>query len=224
MPTDAFSIDKFYRYGKKFSVKRGEYISNPGKSRDDECAFLLDSGICALTSLSKDGKEKIFLYFSGKRIVGFTQLMPIREPSPERRECFFIQAKTACTVYRITREVFFRLLKTDPDFLSFMLRVLSENYVEILNRFSQAQEESAITRLCYLLLEQSREENGRLVFPSYFTYVELSKYLGVHPVTIARIMEKLKQSGYIAKSGSSLVVEEPKRLKELIGSGCGIDY
>lgn len=113
MNSDAFSIEELYCYGKKSLIKKGDYIYNPNSALDSQCAFFLDSGRCALSSLTKNGDERIFLYFKGKRTVGFTQLMPIMKQSPEKKVEFFIVAKTDCLVYRITQEVFYRLLKED---------------------------------------------------------------------------------------------------------------
>ena len=224
MESNAFSIEQLYCYGTKLLIKKGEYIYNPNNALDGQCAFFLDSGLCALTSLTKSGEEKIFLYFRGKRTVGFSQLMPIIEHSFETKVDFYIVAKTDCTVYRITKEIFYMLLNQDPHFNYFMIKVLSENYLEVLYRFHQYQDESAMMRLCRLLLEQSYEKGGKLIFPSYFTYSELSKYLGNHSVTIARIMEKLKQYGYISKQGRNIIVNDPKQLKLLIDNESNIDY
>lgn len=224
MPEKTFSIERLYQYGTKLLIKKGDYIYNSNNKHDEDCAFFLDSGLCALTSLTKNGEEKIFLYFHGKRTVGFAQLMPAIYHTPKLKVAISIVAKTDCVVYRITKEIFYNLLKKDHSFTQFVIEVLSENYINILYRFQQFQEESAITRLCRLLLEHSYEKNEKLVFPPYFTYAELSKYLGTHSVTVARIMAKLKQCGYISKSGRSIIINDPEQLQSLIDSGCNIDY
>ena len=37
--------------------------------------YLLEEGICALTSITKQGEEKVYLYFRPHRLIGFNQFV-----------------------------------------------------------------------------------------------------------------------------------------------------
>lgn len=218
---DANHLEHFYQYGTKILVKKDEYIFNANLNPYEQSAYLLDSGLCALMSTTRNGEEKIHLYFRAKRTVGFTQVLgaSMVPGLPESGARFSIVAKTDCTLYRLTASVFMRLLREDPTFMEFTMQVLTQNYVEILNRYHQALEEPADVRLCRLLLEQSKEKDGKLILPKYFTCTELSKYLGIHAVTISRLISKLKQKGYISKQGHNITVERPDQIQIIIDSG-----
>jgi CRP-like cAMP-binding protein len=105
-----------------------------------------------------------------------------------------------------------------------MLKVLAENYMDILTRYRQNLEDPTSIRLCRLLIEFAGMQNGMLVMPSFFTYAELARYLGTHPVTIARIMSKLKEDGCISKHGKSTIILDPKRIQKMIDQNTPIDY
>lgn len=217
-------IEDLYQYGTKVLIKKDEYIYNANNPDDEHNAYFLDSGICALMSVTKSGEEKIYLYFKAKRTIGFSQIMVKNIETHGTQNVFSIVAKTDCVLYRIKEETFHSLLENDPKFIHFMLKVLSENYLDVLSRYHQTQEESATVRLCRLLLEYCHEKEGKLVLPKYFTCIELSKYLGTHTVTVSRIISKLKHYGYISKAGHSIVVEKPDQLQVLIDSGLDFDY
>ena len=86
-------------------------------------------------------------------------------------------------------------------------------------------EETLVTALCQLLLSVSRKESGeKPVVPKFYTYEELARYLGCHPVTVSRIMAKLKQLGYLKKSGRELVIENEDRLVDLMESEVEFKY
>lgn len=223
-------LEHFYQYGTRVEVKKDEYIYNASLNPDSASIYLLDSGLCALMTTTRNGEEKIHLYFRAKRTVGFVQVLVgeyFGEPSNNFRlqnpAAFSIIAKTDCVLYRIQSSVFKQLMKDDPKFKDFTMQVVVENYVEILNRYHQAQEETADVRLCRLLLEQSKNKDGKLVLPKYFTCTELSKYLGIHAVTVSRLISNLKQKGYISKKGHGIIVERPDQIKIIIDAEINLE-
>ncbi|MGI6068949.1 MAG: Crp/Fnr family transcriptional regulator [Blautia sp.] len=210
--------------GKQMLFAKGSYIY---QSINDDCnhyVFLLDKGICALTSLTEDGQENIYLYFRPRRIIAFNQFMITHDRVQSTEIKFSIAAKTDCTVYAISRSVFREMLTTDMEFNSFVMQTLSENYLEVLTHLHWTVEKSAISKLCYLLLEIGEESNGKKIIPKFFTYEELAKYLGTHPVTVSRIMTKLKKLKYIKKVPRGLSIENEAALWSLIESGTDFKY
>ena len=218
-------IEAFFPYGKRMVVKKGGSIYNSNRADDNRYAFFLDSGCCALSSLTKEGDERTYLYFREKRTIGFVQLTPVlHERHSEPSSPFLITATTDCVLYRVSQEMFMYLLQNNAEFGNYMLRVLSENYLDLLHRYHEAQDECATVRLCRLLLEYAEEINGQLVMPSYFTHVEFSHYLGTHVVTVSRIMAQLKQRGYIEKMGHKIILCAPKELRQLVETGMNFDF
>ena len=220
--------DHFINFGEKITVERGDMIYNALCSKKEKSAYLLTSGIVAMTRNTKDGEERIYLYLSGRRLIGFAPFLiqqlgtGVFENRDRRigRPDISLAAKTRCELYRIREEVCRELLATDLKFNRLMIQALTVNYLELLEHFQQALEESAGTRFCRMLLEAYIEEtDGKLVIPRNITFAEMSKYLGTHPVTVSRIFASLKKMGCIDKEHGVVVIKDKQKLIKLIENG-----
>lgn len=186
--------------------------------------YLLEDGICALTSITKQGEEKVYLYFHPHRIIAFNQFIVSPCKLTGSGPVFSILTRTECVLYQIPCSTFRDLINHDTAFNKFLIETLADNYNDALIHFHLMHEESVVVRLCHLLFEVSQTKAGRQVVPRFFTYAELAKYLGCHPVTVSRIMAKLKQQGYIIKAPEGIVLEKKEALQELINSESHFQY
>lgn len=226
MPKDL--IDHFMTYGQRLTVEKDEIIFTEGGAGRGTSAYFLESGMVALATITKEGEERVYLYFNGKRLIGFAQILKSMDKAEgagfERlrkighAEIFLI-AKTDCVLYQLREPDFRSLLKSDLQFARLVIQVLSANYIDLLDHFQQTLEESAGTRFCRLLLESHVEKDGMKVLPRSMTFLEMSKYLGTHPVTVSRIVAALKKDGCITKEQGLVVILDEERLLELIRSG-----
>ena len=219
--------DLLKKHGTRLEVDKGYYLKLHSPDDPDACVYLLDEGICSLNSLTRHGDENIYLYFHARRLVGFNHLMT----TPGKKSFFqsgfnvSIMTKTPCVLYQVNYEKFLHLIHTDSTFNLFFIQTLADNYSEALNHFHYMHEETLVTALCQLLLSVSRKEPGeKPVVPKFYTYEELARYHGCHPVTVSRIMAKLKQLGYLKKSGRELVIEDEQRLIDLMESEIEFKY
>lgn len=215
------------KHGTRLEASKGYYLKLYTPGEPGACVYLLDEGICSLNSLTRRGDENIYLYFHAKRLIGFNHLMT----TPGKKSLFqsgfnvTIVTKTDCVLYQIKFETFLHLLHTNQAFNLFFIQTLADNYSEALNHFHYMHEETLVTALCQLLLSVSRKESGeKPVVPKFYTYEELARYLGCHPVTVSRIMAKLKQLGYLKKSGGELVIEDEQNLIHLMESEVEFKY
>lgn len=219
-------IDCFLQYGHEMVVEKDEIIFNAADQAQQNSAYFLVSGLVGLTTISREGEERIYLYFNGKRLIGFAPLLMqgINERAVGRMRKIghaevFLIAKTRCVLYQLREPDYKRLLDADFEFNKLVLRVLIANYIDLLDHFQQAMEESAGTRFCRLLMESYIERDGKKMLPKSLTFLEMSKYLGTHPVTVSRIVALLKKDGCIAKEHGVVVIKDEERLLELIESG-----
>lgn len=219
-------VDCFLQYGHELIVEKDEMIFSSADTAQKNSAYFLVTGLVGLTTYTKDGEERIYLYFNGKRLIGFAPLLmtTISERAVGRMRKIghadvFLVAKTRCVLYQLREPDYKRLLDTDFEFNKLVLRVLIANYIDLLDHFQQAMEESAGTRFCRLLMESYIEKDGKKVLPKSLTFLEMSKYLGTHPVTVSRIVALLKKDGCIAKEQGMVVIKDEERLLELIESG-----
>ncbi len=215
---------KLTEYGTRTEMPKDTILNGKYDNHISNYVYLLEDGICALTSITKQGEEKVYLYFHPQRIIAFNEFM-ISSPKREMASpVFTIVTRTPCILYQISTPVFRELIDTDREFNRFLMQTLADNYSDALVHFHLMQEESAVVRLCHLLLEVSQTKKELLVVPKFFTYAELAKYLGCHPVTVSRIMAKLKQNGFISKTAAGIVIDDAAALEKLINSESCFKY
>lgn len=215
-------LDTLVSYGTKTKVDKGVFLNLKHNGFSAGFFYLLEDGICSLTSINSRGEETVYLYFYPRRLIGFNQLL--MDQTRIRPQEFSIVTKTPCTLYRFSYEVFQNLIRNDPAFNAFLMKTLADNYYEVLVHFHRRMEESAVAGLCRLLLDVARPEDGQLIIPKFFTYAELAKYLGTHSVTVSRIMARMKQSGYIDKDSRGLILKRPEILREFLAGSKELNY
>lgn len=204
-------IEDYYRYAERLEIPRGNYIYDSDDDFKRQHACLLDSGICALTTLTREGENKIHLYFAPKRMVGFAQLGEERLSECMKQltdQPISIIAKTDCVIYKMKGSVFHQLMKEDLAFCNLMYDILTENYLNIFQRYIQMEEASVPVRICTLLLDYCVLQDGEYMLPHFFTYTEIANYLSIHPVTVSRVMIALKERGCIIRHGQNVLVQD----------------
>lgn len=132
--------------------KYDKYISN--------YVYLLEEGICALNSITKQGEEKVYLYFRPNRLIGFNQFVVSAEKLNASTPEFSVVTKTTCTLCQIPYSAFQELIVKNPEFNAFFIETLADNYNDALIHFHLMQEESVVVRLCHLLFEVSQLRGG----------------------------------------------------------------
>ena len=226
---DIMQIRDLYKYGQRFTVKRGEIISDSIEGSDNEYMYILDKGLAALTSTNKRGDEFIYIFFKAPRCIGFSPLvrkMMDIQPFPEVHQptLLSILAKSDCVLYRISQNDFSEFMK-DREFSDLMTQVIFSTYMDMLYHYYTSREASAAGRLCGLIVEQSEaDKSGRLILDPLFTYDELSHYLGVHNITVARIMSALKKEGIIKKDGRKTVISDMEKLRAVMNEDIILQY
>lgn len=210
--------------GTKITMPKDIILNKKYDKHISNYVYLLEEGICALTSITKQGEENVYLYFRPYRIIGFNQFVVSPEKLNASSPEFSVITKTTCSLYQIPYCTFQELISKSTEFNAFLLETLADNYNDALIHFHLMQEESVVVRLCHLLFEVSQIKDGARVVPRFFTYAEMSKYLGCHSVTVSRIMAKLKQKGYITKTPGGITIEKEEALQELINSESRFQY
>ena len=215
-------LDALTPCGVKIKLEKGVYLNIKHSRLEPGFFYLLEEGICALTSITSKGEEAVYLYFYPRRLIGFNQLIPPHDR--ERPKEFFIVTKTPCVLYRFSYETFQDQIRHNQAFNSFLMRTLADNYYEVLVHFHRRMEESAVAGLCRLLLSVARPVDGQLIVPKFFTYAELAKYLGTHAVTVSRIMAKMKQMGFMAKDRRGIILKSPEAIRNFLVNDQNFDY
>lgn len=179
--------------------------------------YLID-GICALTGNSYYGKEHVLLYFMSGSLIGINQFLDGFGSNLFSYSTPTGVTKTECTLYRIPVSVVLDLLETNLEFNKYIVNTLSKYYHLTLAHLKQIQEDNAATVICRFLLSMSEKKEEGFVVARFFTYEEISKYLGVHIVTAGKIISRLQQLGYIKRISSGILIQDETALKELISN------
>lgn len=185
------------------------------KTKKPYIYYLVD-GICALTGNSYHGKEHVLLYFVSGSLIGINQFL---DGFGSNLFCYSTPTgvtKTECILYRIPVAAVLDLLETNLEFNKYIVNTLSKYYHLTLAHLKQIQEDSATTVICRFLLSMSEKKEDGFVVERFFTYEEISKYLGIHIVTAGKIISRLQQLGYIKRVSSGILIQDEKALKELI--------
>lgn len=211
--TEAAYFNEFCKIGTFRMVKKGECLYD--LDQPNHYVYCLEEGLCALLSITKSGEEKIYRYFDTESIINFTPayltLPAEAQPSP-----FYMYAKTNCKVYEISYQNFYKCLSENPDLNRHILNLFANYFTEVLNHFHFMQEASTSSRLCKTLIDFSHQKGSKRIVHKHFSYVELAKYLGVHTVTISRIMGALKQQGAIIKEGHCIILKDVALLEDYV--------
>lgn len=217
--------DLFVTYGTRHEKKKHHFIYDPTVSRSCSEAYYLEEGIAALTSINGNGEETVFLYFNERRIIGFSEILAHKYRFPDKMNqflpmsAFWLMAKTGCVYYTMKEPVFSRLLDENLVFTSAVLESASLNYLEIINKVQHTQDVSKEILFCEWLLSCHIHVDSLALVPKVFTFTEVAKYLGMHPVTVSRIAARLKKQGLIRRTEDGLVITDEPRLVEIMRTG-----
>ncbi len=216
----------FHRQCQRVDVDKGVVIYNSQRDENNTCCYYLESGWCAMSSITSSGEERSILYMGEKRIINFLALLPSLdfERIKEALTPMLLTTKTPCVIYKITPSFFLELLRDDPRFSDYLLKALSENFIDLLRHFHSSQDDCATVRLCSLLLKYAEVQTAGLTMPEWFNYGEMSRYLGIHIVTVSRIMAQLKQRGLVEKHGRRIILTKPDEIKKVIAEKKNFDF
>lgn len=216
-------FEEYYIYAQKMIVQKGDIIYD---ANEDGNAFFLHSGICALGSIGKNGEMKTHLYFMDQRIMGFAhfarKIYPHLDRIPDNP--LIIIAKTDCIVYKIMADKLQDLIENDVHFNHLMFETLSQNYMNIFQRYLQMEEDSVPIRVAMFLLDYARCDQEHLVLPRFFNFSEIAEYLNIHQVTLSRVFSALRHLACVSKEDHHIIILKPDILRAIIDKKITLTY
>ena len=203
--------------------KRGDVLIHAGEQV--EYVYYLLKGTVQREMLTKAGYESILGIKAGEGVVsslvGILVFYRPKEPGVSRYN--FI-ASTNCVCYRIPKDVCMQYLRRRPDLLESLVYTAMEEYNYLMDLFQAKREGGVAASLCAFLLEHSHDtEEGRIVAKKY-SNVEISKFLSVHKVTVARVLRVLKEQGCVTRTPKGLLLQNVALLTEYAQQEKPLDY
>lgn len=109
-------------------------------------------------------------------------------------------AEKACICYRIPVLVCKAYLRTQPMLLEEALVMCIGQFDLLEAAYSKKKDMSAVDFVCEFLLSHDESGEEGLLVPKKYTNVEIGKYLGIHSVTVSRIINCLRQDGCVMRT------------------------
>lgn len=215
MERDRF-FDVLCKDAVKIHLDKNQYFSSI--NNHENTAYCLISGVCALLRFTRNGQEVIYHYFRGKDVIGGVPLFLSHEGVSRIHSLYSfctLYTKTECVLYKIPFSIIERKIKEEPELGYWISEGISRHFMEVISHMHSSKEDYTSGRLCRTLIELADEKQGRYELQKYFTYAELARYLGVHSVTVSKIMLVLKKMGVIEKEGHKTVIRDMERLRDL---------
>ncbi|MDD3253338.1 MAG: Crp/Fnr family transcriptional regulator [Lachnospiraceae bacterium] len=203
-------------HGTLIEVKKNTTLLDKEIDGQQSYVYYLLDGICALTGYSVKGQEVVLLYQTAGNMIGINPYVSGTNSGFYSYHGPKVMARTHCRLYQIPSSVFQHYLETSLEFNHYIVHLLSHNYHRTLAHFKQIQEEESVTVVCRFLLSMCIQTADGLVLPRFFTHDELSKYLGVHLVTVSRILSQLLKNGYVQRISDGLLLTDVSALQHIV--------
>lgn len=134
-------------------------------------------------------------------------------------------ADNSCRCYRIPKQVVYDYVKDKPELLSQLISLAVHEVRELAGSFQARLEGKVANRLCEQLLKNAQLKSDKLLVSKDFSnYSKMGQLLGIHKVTVAKILKILKEEGIIKKDKNGLMILDEKRLKSYANSEKTLDY
>lgn len=213
------NFEKLLSFFEKYDVvkfKKGDYIFDPNTELVPHYIYMMKTGICSLQGQNYNGETRIYLFLEAPRVIGYVPFIGGIQNDFERGYYLMeVQAKTDCLAYQVSCQEFLKYFNTDLAFKSMVEDNLLSDYMKVLQNFHNQNEGSAVVKVCKLLLDIARQEEETFVIRGLMSYSDIANYIGVHKVTVGRIMSMLYRQGCIVKE-SDVIVVHPEQLKQII--------
>ena len=207
--------------------KKNDTIIRQGEEIDS--VYYLISGVCHRKAVTKKGDEIIYGIKESNTgddlTPNFVQsvLGVLILYSDGISACNFC-ASSKCCCYKIPRDIFLDYVQEKPEILTQILKMAMRELRTVTGSFQARQEGELANQLCCLLLKNAAQEpDGRKTVKG-LSNLAISQFLGVHKVTVNRILRVLKEEGVIDKSRNCIVIRDGKVLAEYAKAERRIDY
>ncbi|WP_031517836.1 Crp/Fnr family transcriptional regulator [Desulfofalx alkaliphila] len=201
--------------------KKGDYIIRQGE--EIQYLYYLEKGSCRRSTITEKGDEIVFgIKDSSKEFVQRVLGVLILYSDGVSVSNFI--AEEDCRCYRIPKDTFTEYVQDKPDILNSLVSLAMYELRELKKSFQARQEGKVANRLCELLLNNAYHKNGKLIVNKKYSLTKISQFLGIHRVTVAKILKSLRDEGVITREKEGIVILDEKQLENYANAEKIIDY
>jgi len=177
-----------------------------------EVVYFIERGFVKLTKLESSGRQLIV----GIRRKNWLMAAPsviLGKPYSTTAATL-----TRCYLRGISAEDFLYMVKTDAEFSSHILRMLSQEIVNQVNKLVTIGCMTAKERLkcfiCEMILEHEADELKKPIqLQLAIKHHELAQIIAITPEYLCRLLKKMEQQDFIRREKHYLTVIDPERLR-----------
>lgn len=186
--------------------QKGEYLFHQGDPAN--CIYVLVDGMVERIEFSESGDEIIFGTKSSHEGIGaIVGLNNLWVSSHISFSSFLAVTPVQCV--HLPGDTARALLLARPHIVDAMLYAQMENYMRLRSLFKSHRENRVPNLLAALLINSAVATSDGLVVPKEMTNIEMSRRLGVHQVTIAKIMMFLQKERVLERTPQGIrIVDE----------------
>ncbi len=186
------------------TYEKGAVIIPLGK-HVEKIHFLV-KGSCYRKSLTDEGTEIIYETLTpASGLKRFLDLLMFYSDSKISTTTFV--AKTPCRCYDIDMQDFYAYANRHPDLLHALVSTAINSYDSLDDKYHRRHGGKAANALCDIIYHSIVEENDMLV-AKVENNSELARYLGIHRVSVVRILKQLEDRGALKRTEQGLVIED----------------
>lgn len=197
---------------------------------DRKNVYYLKSGYCSLTNFTNDGKRHTYIIF--KPGVLFNFIPSVREKIYTDTQYYFdplwypllsMYTCSKCSLLSIDNNKFIELTKSNDDVNNLLLHSYTENVTKLVASTNAMRTSSAVARVAIAILD-GIPANPPYILSNIYTYSEISAYISLHTVTIAKIFKAFIEQNIIVKEGNTKIVVDYAALKNIAKENIEIEY
>ncbi len=196
---EVLSLGRRQAYKKGQQVTMGPYL------------YFLDSGKIRLSHISLQGLEKILWYLHPGSIFGETPFFD-RVPSAGYFHC-----SSDCTVYNFTHQAVEKLAGERPDLMLDLCRSMARKMRALSDQASSLFLDSLRVRTVRFLAQHVVQGTDPMLVDLGITKQELAALLGVHRISLYKILKDYEDAGVLSPfHGSQVTVLQPETFFQAI--------
>ena len=189
--------------------RRGSCLLHQGEPLASLFFILKGAGIVGC--VDEDGGERVLHYFHRGDCAGKAALYRERGDSPIF-EGASIVAKTDCLCYKVSLDACVDYAQNHADVFRYLMEVLGQEVGRLEENLMLLRENKSAAILCRFFEDNAYDQRGVLALDRWFNYEELSRILGIHSVTISRMVRCLMEEGVVAREPHRFLILRPDDL------------
>ncbi|MFP5528272.1 Crp/Fnr family transcriptional regulator [Peptococcus simiae] len=195
---------------KQVSFSKGEYIIHQGDQLTH--VYYISQGICERIEYAEDGNEILFsTKTSTKGLEALVGLNNLWNPSPYSISSF--RAITNLTCWQIDAANAKKHLSASTSILNAIVAMQAKNYISLRRLFKSHHERRVPSLVCHFLLDHAKADKGNWLVPKNYTNAAIGRHLGVHPVTISRVLTFLRKRSILTRTEKGLYIINRQKLE-----------